>query len=48
MRATVDVAVDVAALWPVEVMLAAAVEHLAAAKAFAGWQAELKVDGWLH
>ena len=40
------VAVDVAALWPVEVMLAAQAGPLPAAKAFAGWQAELKVDGW--
>jgi ATP-dependent DNA ligase len=38
--------VDVAALWPVEVMLAAAVEQLPTPKAFTGWQAELKVDGW--
>ena len=42
------VAVRVPAVWPVEVMLAAPIAHLPAAEAFAGWQAERKVDGWLH
>jgi len=40
------VAVDVAALWPIDVMLAAPVEQLPGPAAFAGWHAELKLDGW--
>ena len=40
--------VEVLALGPLPVMLAAAVEQLPTQRRFEGWQAEPKYDGYLH